>query len=161
MEVGVPGEGPEPPRSPEPQKPRSGAGHAARWVLAAVGAGCAYLLAQIVALVALNLALPSTDIDRLTLVVTMASLALAAFWWRRLRPQARLRPEAAPPERRKGEARHSDNEGQPVDVRRRQREIQRDEGDDLSEQVGAASAHGREHPPRRVTGAGARLLGLR
>lgn len=99
MEVGVPGEGPEPPRSPEPQKPRSGAGHAARWVLAAVGAGCAYLLAQIVALVALNLALPSTDIDRLALVVTMASLALAAFWWRRLRPQARLRPEAARPSR--------------------------------------------------------------
>lgn len=99
MEVGIPGEGPEPPQSPEPQEPRPDAGHAARWVLAAVCAGCAYLLAQIVTLVAMTLALPSTDIDRLAFVATAASLVLAALWWCRLRSQARLRREAARPSR--------------------------------------------------------------
>ena len=99
MEVGIPGEGPEPPQSPEPQRPRPGAGHAARWALAAVGAGFAYLLAQIVVLVAIELALPRTDMDRLAFVATVASLALAALWWRRLRPRARLRRETARPSR--------------------------------------------------------------
>ena len=103
MEVGIPGEAPEPPQSPEPPGisgapgSRSGAGHAAKWVLSAVGAGFAYLLAQIVALVALNLALPVSDIDELSFVATTASLALAVLWWRHLRPGARLRCEVARP----------------------------------------------------------------
>ena len=108
MEVGIPGEGPELPRSsnspvvlgpPELPRPRRGAGHAAKWMLAAVGAGFAYLLAQIVALVALNLALPSADIDGLAFVATAASLVLAALWWLRLGPRARLRREMARPSR--------------------------------------------------------------
>lgn len=108
MEVGIPGEGPELPRSsnppvvpgpPEPPRPRRGAGYAAKWMLAAVGAGFAYLLAQIVALVALNLALPSADIDGLAFVATAASLVLAALWWLRLGPRARLRRETARPSR--------------------------------------------------------------
>ena len=105
MEVGIPGKGPESPQSPEPpglpEAPgaRPSAGHAAKWVLAAVGAGFAYLLAQIVALVALTLTLPASDIDGLTFVATAASLVLAVLWWRHLRPGARLRREVARPSR--------------------------------------------------------------
>lgn len=111
MEVGIPDEGPEAPQSsnlpdapdapdsPELSKPRKGAGRAAKWTLAAVGAGFSYLLAQVVALVALNLALPSADTDGLSFVATAASLVLAALWWLRLRPRARLCREQARPSR--------------------------------------------------------------
>lgn len=105
MEVGIPGEGPEPPQSPEPPGPseapgtRPSAGHAAKWVLAAVGAALAYLATQVAALVAVVLALPMADIDRLAFLATTASLVLAVLWWRRLRPGARLRREVARPSR--------------------------------------------------------------
>lgn len=94
MNVGIPGEDREP---VAPQRP--GAGHAAKWLLAAVGAALAYLAAQVAALVAIEIALPSFDTDRLAFLATAASLALAALWWRRLRPQARLRREVARPSR--------------------------------------------------------------
>ena len=105
MEVDIPGKGPESSQSPEPPGlsgapgARPSAGHAVKWVLAAVGAGFAYLLAQIVALVALTLTLPASDIDGLTFVATAASLVLAVLWWRHLRPGARLRREVARPSR--------------------------------------------------------------
>ncbi len=94
MNVGIPGEDREP---VAPQ--RSGAGHVAKWLLAAVGAALAYLAAQVAALVAIELALPSFDTDRLAFLATAASLALAVLWWRHLRPQARLRREVARPSR--------------------------------------------------------------
>ena len=94
MNVGIPGEDREP---VAPQ--RYGAGHVAKWLLAAVGAALAYLAAQVAGLVAVELALPSFGIDRLAFVATAASLALAVLWWRRLRPQARLRREVARPSR--------------------------------------------------------------
>ena len=94
MNVGIPGEDREP---AAPQ--RSGAGHVAKWLLAAVGAALAYLAAQVAALVAIELALPSFDTDRLAFLATAASLALAVLWWRHLRPQARLRREVARPSR--------------------------------------------------------------
>ena len=94
MNVGIPGEDREP---VAPQRP--GAGHAAKWLLAAVGAALAYLAAQVAALVAIELALPSFDTDRLAFLATAASLALAVLWWRHLRPQARLRREVARPSR--------------------------------------------------------------
>ena len=94
MNVGIPGEDREP---AAPQ--RSGAGHVAKWLLAAVGAALAYLAAQVVALVAIELTLPSFDTDRLAFLATAASLALAVLWWRHLRPQARLRREVARPSR--------------------------------------------------------------
>ena len=88
MNVGIPGEdrGPAAPQ-------RYGAGHVAKWLLAAVGAALAYLAAQVAALVAIELALPASDTDRLAFVATAASLALAVLWWRHLRPTARLRRE--------------------------------------------------------------------
>ena len=94
MNVGIPGEdrGPAAPQ-------RYGAGHVAKWLLAAVGAALAYLAAQVAALVAIELALPSFDTDRLAFLATAASLALAVLWWRHLRPQARLRREVARPSR--------------------------------------------------------------
>ena len=94
MNVGIPGEDREP---VAPQ--RCGAGHAVKWLLAAVGAALAYLAAQVAGLVAVELTLPSFGIDRLAFVATAASLALAVLWWRRLRPQARLRREVARPSR--------------------------------------------------------------
>ena len=94
MNVGIPGEDREP---AAPQ--RYGAGHVAKWLLAAVGAALAYLAAQVAALVAIELALPSFDTDRLAFLATAASLALAVLWWRHLRPQARLRREVARPSR--------------------------------------------------------------
>ena len=94
MNVGIPGEDREP---VAPQ--RSDAGHVAKWLLAAVGAALAYLAAQVAALVAIELALPSFDTDRLAFLATAASLALAVLWWRHLRPQARLRREVARPSR--------------------------------------------------------------
>ena len=94
MNVGIPGEdrGPAAPQ-------RYGAGHVAKWLLAAVGAALAYLAAQVAALVAIELALPASDTDRLAFLATAASLALAVLWWRRLRPTARLRREVARPSR--------------------------------------------------------------
>ncbi len=94
MNVGIPGEdrGPAAPQ-------RYGAGHVAKWLLAAVGAALAYLAAQVAALVAIELALPSFDTDRLAFLATAASLVLAVLWWRRLRPEARLRREVARPSR--------------------------------------------------------------
>ena len=94
MNVGIPGEDREP---VAPQ--RYGAGHVAKWLLAAVGAALAYLAAQVAALVAIELALPSFDTDRLAFLATAASLVLAVFWWRHLRPGARLRREVARPSR--------------------------------------------------------------
>lgn len=94
MNVGIPGEDREP---VAPQRP--GAGHAAKWLLAAVGAALAYLASQVAALVAIELALPVADTDRLAFLATAASLALAVLWWRRLRPEARLRREVARPSR--------------------------------------------------------------
>lgn len=94
MNVGIPGEDREP---AAPQ--RYGAGRVAKWLLAAVGAALAYLAAQVAALVAIELALPASDTDRLAFVATAASLALAVLWWRRLRPTARLRREVARPSR--------------------------------------------------------------
>ena len=96
MNVGIPGEDREP---AAPQ--RYGAGHVAKWLLAAVGAALAYLAAQVTALVAIELALPASDTDRLAFVATAASLALAVLWWRHLRPTARLRREIARPSRPK------------------------------------------------------------
>ena len=94
MNVGIPGEdrGPAAPQ-------RYGAGHVAKWLLAAVGAALAYLAAQVAALVAIELALPSFDTDRLAFLATAASLVLAVLWWRHLRPGARLRREVARPSR--------------------------------------------------------------
>ena len=94
MNVGIPGEDREP---AAPQ--RYGAGHVAKWLLAAVGAALAYLAAQVAAIVAIELALPASDTDRLAFLATAASLALAVLWWRRLRPTARLRREVACPSR--------------------------------------------------------------
>lgn len=94
MNVGIPGEDREP---VAPQRP--GAGHAAKWLLAAVGAALAYLASQVAALVAIELALPVADTDRLAFLATAASLALAVLWWRHLRPGARLRREVARPSR--------------------------------------------------------------
>ena len=96
MNVDIPGEDREP---AAPQ--RYGAGHVAKWLLAAVGAALAYLAAQVTALVAIELALPASDTDRLAFVATAASLALAVLWWRHLRPTARLRREVARPSRPK------------------------------------------------------------
>lgn len=94
MNVGIPGE------DREPAAPRRyGAGRVAKWLLAAVGAALAYLAAQVAALVAIELALPASNTDRLAFVATAASLALAVLWWRRLRPTARLRREVARPSR--------------------------------------------------------------
>ena len=94
MNVGIPG------AAREPAAPRRhGAGHVAKWLLAALGAALAYLAAQVAALVAIELALPAWDADGLVVLATAASLALAALWWRRLRPEARLRREVACPSR--------------------------------------------------------------
>ena len=63
-----------------------------------------------------------------------------------LAAQARLRPEMAPPEHRKREARSRGEKGQPVGVKRRQRELNRHEGRHLGRQVGKRRAHGRKQP---------------
>lgn len=93
MYVGIPGQ------DDRPAPPRSGARWAAKWLLAAVGAGLAYLATQVVALVAATVALPSLGFEALSLVATAACLALAVLWWRRLRPRALVRREAARPSR--------------------------------------------------------------
>ena len=93
MEIGVPGEGGEPPA------PRYGAGHVVKWLLAAVATAPAYLLAQILAALVVGIALLTTDVDALTSVATLAGLVLAVLWWLYLRPQAILRREEARPSR--------------------------------------------------------------
>lgn len=91
MEVGVPGEGGEPPAS------RHGAGHAAKWLLAAAATAPAYLLAQVLATLVVGVALLTTNVDTLMSAATLAGLALAVLWWLHLRPRALLRQEGARP----------------------------------------------------------------
>ena len=93
MEIGIPGE------SREPSPPRSGAGHAAKWLLAAVATAPAYLLTQVVAALVVGIALLTTNVDLLTAMATLASLALAVLWWLSLRPRALARREEACPSR--------------------------------------------------------------
>lgn len=93
MYVGIPGQ------DDRPAPPRSGARRAAKWLLAAVGAGLAYLAAQVATLVAATVALPALGFEELSLVATAACLALAALWWRRLAPRALVRRAAARPSR--------------------------------------------------------------
>ncbi|HJA28145.1 MAG TPA: CPBP family intramembrane metalloprotease [Candidatus Olsenella pullicola] len=93
MEVGIPGENGEPPA------PRHGAGHVAKWLLAAISTAPAYLLAQSIAALVLGIALLSTDVGLLTSFATFAGLALAVLWWLHLRPRALLRRDEARPSR--------------------------------------------------------------
>lgn len=85
MNVGIPGE------DREPLPPRPGLGHAAKWLLAAVGAVFAYLFVQIVAAVVVGVMLLTTDIDTLLIAATAGNLALAVLWWLHLRPRALMR----------------------------------------------------------------------
>ena len=93
MEVGIPGENGERPAPPH------GAGHVAKWLLAAISTAPAYLLAQSIAALVLGIALLSTDVGLLTSFATFAGLALAVLWWLHLRPRALLRRDEARPSR--------------------------------------------------------------
>ena len=91
MELGIPGEGGEPPAR------RPGVGHAVKWLLAAVAVAPAYLLVQVVAALVVGIALLTTNIDLLTAAATLASLVFAVLWWLYLRPQALVRLEVPRP----------------------------------------------------------------
>ena len=99
MHVGIPGQDP---LRPEPA-PRTGVGHVAKWLLAAVGAACAYLAVQVVGVVAASVAQTASALSRgaapmsgnaleqVSFGATALALAFAALWWRRLRPDALVR----------------------------------------------------------------------
>ena len=91
MEVGIPGEGSEPPA------PRCGVWSRVKWLLAAMATAPAYLLAQSLAALVMGIALLTTNVELLTSFATFAGLVLAVLWWLYLRPQAILRREEARP----------------------------------------------------------------
>ena len=93
MEVGIPGEGSEPPA------PRHDVWSRVKWLLAAMATAPAYLLAQSLAALAMGIALLTTNVELLTSFATFTGLILSVLWWLYLRPQALLRRDEARPSR--------------------------------------------------------------
>ncbi|MDM8271858.1 CPBP family intramembrane glutamic endopeptidase [Thermophilibacter provencensis] len=93
MEVGIPGEGGEPPA------PRYGAGNVVKWLLAAMATAPAYLLAQTLAALVMGIALLTTNVEPLSSFAAFSGLVLAVLWWLYLRPRALLRRDEARPSR--------------------------------------------------------------
>lgn len=107
MEIGVPGGGPE-----AEVRGGAGAGHVAKWLLAAVGAAVAYLAAQVVGAVVVLVGQYASaaaagsgtwwaldDLALASTAGTLLGLALAVSWWLCLRRRALLRKKVAVPAR--------------------------------------------------------------